>query len=89
MELTLTIPDDLTRHLKEAVGDDLGRAAIERLALEGYQAGKLTRFQVQRLLGFDNRYEAEEWLGQQGAVSSYTLNDLQADRETLNRLLPR
>ena len=89
MELTLTIPDDLTPPLKDAVGDDLGRAAIERLALDGYRSGKLSRFQVQRLLGFDNRYETEEWLGQRGAVSSYSLSDLRTDRETLDRLLPR
>jgi Uncharacterised protein family (UPF0175) len=89
MELTLKIPDDLTAPLREAHGDDLGRAAIERLALGGYRAGKLSRYQVQRLLGFDNRYDTEEWLGRNGAVSNYTVDDLHADRETLDRLLPR
>ena len=89
MELTLTIPDDLTAPSQEADGDDLGRAALEKLVLDGYRSGKLSRYQVQRLLGFDNRYDAEDWLGRNGATASYTLSDLLADRETLDRLFPR
>ena len=89
MELTLKIPDDLTAPLKAAHGDDLGRAAIERLALDGYRSGTLSRYQVQRLLGFDNRYDTEEWLGRSGAVSSYTMADLHSDRDALDGLLGR
>ena len=89
MELTLTISDDLAIPLQDAHGDDLDRAVIERLALDGYRSGKLSRYQVQRLLGFDNRYDAEEWLGQNGASTNYSLNDLQADRETLDRIMIR
>lgn len=60
MELTLTIPDDLATSLRQSLGEDLERAALERLTLDGYRAGHLSRYQVQRLLGFDNRYDAEE-----------------------------
>ena len=89
MELTFTIPDDLALPLRAANGEDLGRAAVERLALESYRSEKLSRYQVQRLLGFHNRYDTEDWLGRHGANQNYTLADLQADRETLDRLLPR
>ncbi len=89
MELTLMIPDDLATSLRQTRGDDLGRAALESLAFDGYSAGHLSRYQVQRLLGFDNRYDTEEWLGRRGASPSYTSSDLRADSDTLDRLLPR
>lgn len=88
MQLTLNIPDDLTGPLRAVHGDDLGRAALERLALDGYQAGKLSPFQIQKLLGFTDRFETQTWLGQMGAHETYSLDDLDADRNTLDRLLP-
>ena len=89
MQVTLTIPDDLAKPLRAAFGDDLGRAALERLALEGYQAGKLSALQVQQLLGFSDRFATQEWLGRNGAHENYSLDDLNADRDTLDRLFPR
>ncbi len=89
MQWTLVIPDDLAAPLQGVYGDDLGRAALEKLALDGYRSGQLSRYQVQRLLGFDNRYDVEDWLGQHGACQSYSIGDLQADREVLERLLSR
>ena len=85
----LDIPDDLAEPLRAALGDDLSRAALERFALDGYVAGKLSRFQVQRLLGFDNRWDAEAWLGARGAVLQYSVNELETDRANLDRVLPR
>lgn len=58
----------------------------ERAALAGYQAGTFSSCQVRQLLGFDNRWETEDWLGRHGATVQYTLADLEQDRETLNRL---
>jgi hypothetical protein len=87
MQITLNIPDALAPLLRTAHGDDLGRAALERLALEGYNAGALSRYQVQQLLGFTNRWDTEEWLGRHQATVQYSLDDLEADRKTLDRLL--
>lgn len=99
---TLTIPDDTYRRLAEqaaglrltveALLDRLaadGPAAVERLVLAGYRDGTLSRYQVQRLLGFDNRWDTEEWLGSRGAVMQYSLADLDQDRATLDRVLGR
>lgn len=86
MQLTLDIPDDLAAALRAIHGDDLGRAALEGLALEGYRSGRLTAFQVQKLLGFGGRIETQEWLGRMGANESYSLDDLEADRRTLGGL---
>lgn len=87
MNVTIHIPDEFVGPLYEAYGSDLSRAAIEQLALEGYRTEKLNLFQVQKLLGFDNRWETERWLGQHGAYVQYGLHDLEADRETLDRIL--
>jgi hypothetical protein len=43
--------------------------------------------QVRRLLGLESRWDAEEWLGKRGIHLNYTIEDLRADRETLDRLL--
>jgi len=87
MQLTLDIPDELAAALRATHGDDLNRAAFEGLVLDGYKAGQLTAFQVQKLLGFDNRYDAEAWLGAHGASINYSIEDLEADREVLDQIL--
>ena len=88
MQLTLDIPDDLAAALRAAHGSDLGRAALERLAVEGYRQGRLSTHQLQRLLGFADRFETEGWLGRNGVSLNYSLDDLEADHRTLGRLLP-
>lgn len=89
MILTLTIPDDLTAPLRSVHGPDLERAALEELAEKGYSAGGLSLYQVQRMLGFTNRYDTESWLGGRGVNSNYDLEALEADRKTLELLFPR
>ena len=88
MQLTLDIPDDIAAQLRTSHGPDLGRAALERFALESYRARSLSRYQLQRLLGFDNRWDTEEWLGKMGEHETYTLQDLEDDRRTLEELIP-
>ncbi len=85
--LTIHLPADAEQVLLEAWGDNLDRAALEALIIEGYRLGKLGIGQVRRLLGFESRWEAEEWLGQRGVHWNYSPADLQDDRETLDRLL--
>lgn len=62
-------------------------AGCEAEALAGCEAGTLSRYQVQQMLGFDNRWDAEEWLGVHSATVQYTLADLDQDRATLDTLL--
>ncbi|NOT01071.1 MAG: UPF0175 family protein [Phycisphaerales bacterium] len=86
MTIHLQIPDDAAAALRRAWGDNLDRAALEALVMEGYRAGKLGIGTVRRLLGFDSRYETEEWLGSRGVHWNYGLDDLEADRRTLDRV---
>lgn len=89
MQLTIDIPDDVAGRLRDSHGGDAARAAVERIALAGYLDGTLSRYHVQRLLGFDNRWDAEEWLGARGASAQFTAAELAADRAALDRLLGR
>jgi hypothetical protein len=86
MPLTVELPIEAESLFRRAWGDELDRTAFEALLVEGYRTGRLTRYEVQQLLGFDNRWDAEAWLGQHGAVLSYDQADLDADRATLARV---
>lgn len=86
MSLSIDIPVELEAELRQSLGPDLGRAALESLVAEGYRLRKLGIGQVCRLLGFASRLEAEQWLAQRGIHSNYGLDDLEADRATLDKL---
>jgi len=85
MELTLEIPDDLASQMR-AAGGDLARRALEGFALEEYRAGRLTAYQLQRLLGFETRYELDGFLKVHDVWADYTIEDLRREVATLERL---
>jgi predicted HTH domain antitoxin len=62
------------------------RSAIEQAAIADYENGSLSFFEVQQLLGFDNRWDTEEWLGSRGVCMNYSMEDLEQDRQTLARI---
>jgi hypothetical protein len=84
MEITLHIPDELAQLLGRA--GDIERRALEALALAEYQAGRLTRPELRRLLGFGTRYELDGFLKAHGVNEGMTLEEFERDRETLDRL---
>jgi len=85
MQVRLDLPDELSAALA-ASGPDLSRAAIEAIALEAYRERKLTTAQLQRVLGFESRYELDGFLKKREVWLDYTWHDLQQDRETHRRL---
>ncbi|MFO0935122.1 MAG: UPF0175 family protein [Gemmataceae bacterium] len=86
MLLTINIPDEIFSRLGVTHGGDVARSTVEKLALASYQDGTLSRFHVQQLLGFDNRWDTEEWIGARGATMQYSLEDLETDRRNLDLL---
>ncbi len=78
MEIMVQLPEDVAKHLA-ARWQDLPRAALESLALEGYRSGALTQSQVRRMLGFQTRMEVDAFLKDHGVNLEYTVEDL--DRE--------
>lgn len=78
--IMLNLPEDIAAHLA-AGGENLPRLALEALGLQEYRAGRLSIFQLQRMLGYDTRWEVDEFLKKHGVELEYTLADLQRDRE--------
>lgn len=84
MEVTITLPDDVAQRL-QTQWDDLPRHVLEELVLDGYRAHLLGEADIRRLLGFETRFEVHDFLWEH-QVPVYTLEDLQRDRETSQRL---
>jgi len=85
MNLNVEIPDDLAQRLS-AGGGDLSRRALEAFALEEYKAGRVTKAELRRLLGFDTRYELDGFLKAHDVWMNYTIDDLRREVATLQRL---
>ncbi len=88
MEVLLQVPDDIVQKL-QARSEDLPRRAMESLAADYYRAGVLTSAEVQRMLGFETRWETDAFLKERGAYLHYSEEDLQQDIETFRRLSSR
>lgn len=82
MPIQFEIPEDIEQELAGQVGD-VNQAAKEALIIESYRAGRLSIGQVARILGFETRFDAEKWLGERGVPWNYSIEELEADRETM------
>ncbi len=87
MTVTVHLPPDSEGAFQRAFGHDLDRAALEALSLEGYRSGKLSLGEVAHALGLPTTVAAQEWLTARGVPLNYSLDDFQADRATLARVL--
>ncbi len=87
MTLSIDLPEESEAILREAFGEGLNQAAKEALIIEGYRTGKLSITEVRDLLGLESRFDAESWLGKRGVNWNYRIEDLEADRKTLSKLL--
>jgi predicted HTH domain antitoxin len=84
MRIAVELPEDIAKRLKDA-WPDLSRGTIEAIAVEGYRDGTLTRDQVGRLLGL-SFWETEAFLKRRRAYFTYTEEDLENDRQDLERI---
>jgi Uncharacterised protein family (UPF0175) len=85
MNVTVSIPDDLADRLR-AEGDDLSRRALEGFSLEEYKAGRISKAELRRLLGFETRYELDGFLKAHDVWMNYTIDDLRREVATLQQL---
>ncbi|OLE56063.1 MAG: hypothetical protein AUG51_00075 [Acidobacteria bacterium 13_1_20CM_3_53_8] len=88
MSVTIELPEEIEQQLKTE-WSNLPRRALEVLALEGYRSGALTLEQLRRMLGFQTRMEADAFLKQHGVYLEYSVENLERDRETLERILAK
>ena len=84
MNVTILIPDDFAARFGTEA--DLGRRAVEALAVEEFRAGRLSKFELRQVLGFATRGELDGFLKERGLFEDYTIDDLKRERETLDRL---
>ncbi len=84
MDVTVQIPDDLASRM--GARGDLPRRALEALAAEEYRRGRFTKPDLRRLLGFETGDQIDEFLKEHEVFEDYTLEDLEREREGLERL---
>jgi hypothetical protein len=82
----VTIPDDIAAYVHEHWGEGFSRRVLGSLALEAYRGRLIGEARLQRWLGFATRLEAHAFLQQHGVPLNYTLEDLERDRQTYQRL---
>jgi len=61
MNVTVEIPDELAGEMSVA-GADLSRRVLETIALEEYNAERISKAQLRRALGFETRFELDDFL---------------------------
>ena len=82
MNVTVQIPDDLAKRLTVA-GGDLSRRA---LAAEEYKHDRLTKPELQRLLGIETSFQLDEFLKAHDVWIEYTMEDAERERRSFERL---
>ena len=74
--------------LRRVFGERLNQVALEALVIEAYRTAQLTAGEVAGILGLETSIAAHAWLAGRGVAINYSLEDLDADRETLAKLVP-
>jgi Uncharacterised protein family (UPF0175) len=85
MQVTVEIPDEFVRNLVPE-GRDAARSLLEESVAGAYREGRLTMEQVRRILGFGTRMQVDAFL-QQHEIYDYTVEDLDKDLATLDRVV--
>jgi predicted HTH domain antitoxin len=81
-------PQEIEQQL-QAEWPDLERHILEGFAVEAFRQGKLSSYEVSKILGFDSRMEAIRFLSERGVYPGYDVEDFEEDRRTLDKLEER
>ena len=84
MNVMVPIPDDLAARFSSEA--ELGRRAVEALALEEYRAGRLTRPELRKVLGFATRGELDGFLKDRGVADGITVEEFDRQMQDLDRI---
>ena len=85
--ITIELPDAIVKELG-GTPVEITRRVLEAIILEGYRSERLSRGAVRQLLEM-TWHETEEFLAGHGLLYHYTVDDLNEDRENLDKLLGR
>ena len=64
----------------------MARRALEAFGAAEYVAGRLTGAELRRLLNFETRFQRDVFLKANGIFEAVTLDDIQRERQDLQRL---
>jgi predicted HTH domain antitoxin len=88
LKVTLDLPADLEEKLRRET-TNLDAEVREAYLLELFRRGKLSHYELSCVLGLD-RFETDAWLKGHGVFQgSLTMADLEADRQTLDRVMSK
>jgi predicted HTH domain antitoxin len=85
MQMVVELPEDIVKALEGQWGD-IGRQALEAIAVEGYRTGALTENQVRRLLELESRFDVHALLKEHRVPLRYTASDLEDDMRAHHEL---
>lgn len=86
MELTITIPDEVTAVAQNGSNGQSVRRLLEYIGVELYKADIITGPQLQEMLGLESRFELDGVLKAHGVLFNYTPEQLAREVETIQRL---
>lgn len=87
MRIWVDLPETLAARLR-ASGQDPSAAALEALAIDAYRVGQLTAHELCEVLSVPSRTALDGVLKAHGVPLEYTIEDFEAERETLERHWP-
>lgn len=88
MSVTIDLPVEIESRLRTRT-PDLAESLKEAAALELFRRGILSHFELSQVLGLD-RFETDAYLQRHNVFEgSLTSEDIDADRQTLERVLGR
>jgi hypothetical protein len=88
LKVTLDLPADVEEKLRREA-PNLDADVKEAYVLELFRQGKLNHYELPRVLGLD-RFETDAFLKRHNVFEgSLTLADLEADRQTLDRVMSK
>lgn len=86
MPVTIQLPPEIERQLREQ-DPALDENARTQFLIANYRAGKLSTGDLAMILGCATRQEVDHWLAERGVDRPYSLDDLEADRAALDKIL--
>ena len=81
--ITATIPDDVAADIRNGSEAPLERRVLELAAVRAYEAGLITKFQVQEMLGLESRFDVDALFKSYDVRDHhFTMEELEKERET-------
>ena len=86
MTVTIHLPREAERSLRNAWGDQLDLKAFEALVIQGYRERVFSVGRVAELVGLETSIQAEQWLADRRVERNLDLGDIASDFSAVDGL---